>query len=210
MARTPNFEIQHPKNLQKSFPILIQKPAIMPTFSNTCKSLFSFFIIVKTATLAAQSLAPTLLTPAGNLEISSDGSSLSWSVGEIAVLHEVAADGNWLTQGFQQPDSARVDTSKTVRTSSSVIIPEGLAANQFFEPLLDKTIADLQTAELQIFNRWSERVYFESSLSPRWDGKNSGGAAFPEGAYFYILTLRKTDGSSEVFEKGALNVLRKR
>lgn len=95
-----------------------------------------------------------------------------------------------------------------VKTTSKVLTPNGsMGQNDDFEPLLDASIADFQSAELQVFNRWGERVHFENSASPRWDGKSPGGTVFPEGAYFYVLTVTKTDGSKYVHEKGALNIL---
>lgn len=59
---------------------------------------------------------------------------------------------------------------------------------------------------LQIFNRWGQRLYKETSENPRWDGKVNG-STVSEGAYLYRFDIQG-QYRGRFFEKGLLNVIR--
>ena len=64
-------------------------------------------------------------------------------------------------------------------------------------------------AEMKIFNRWGERVYY-ASLDNCWNGKieNTGPDA-PSGTYFYIITVIKTTNPNIPKEiHGSVNLIR--
>lgn len=64
-------------------------------------------------------------------------------------------------------------------------------------------------AEMKIFNRWGERIYY-ASLDNCWNGKieNSGPDA-PSGTYFYIITVIKTGNPNLPKEiHGSVNLIR--
>ena len=57
-------------------------------------------------------------------------------------------------------------------------------------------------AELTIYNRWGQIIYFSTGNNLKWDGKNSVGSKTPTGTYFYTLTIK-----DKKFE-GSLNLMR--
>ena len=57
-------------------------------------------------------------------------------------------------------------------------------------------------AELTIYNRWGQIIYFSTGNNLQWDGKNSVGSETPTGTYFYVLTIK-----DQKFE-GSLNLLK--
>jgi gliding motility-associated-like protein len=64
-------------------------------------------------------------------------------------------------------------------------------------------------AEMKIFNRWGERIYY-ASLDNCWNGKieNTGPDA-PSGTYFYIITVIKTSNPNIPKEiHGSVNLIR--
>ena len=52
--------------------------------------------------LTAQSISPSVISSAGGLGVSAGG-TLSYTVGEMAMIETFASPGHFLTQGFQQP-----------------------------------------------------------------------------------------------------------
>ncbi|MCC7297433.1 MAG: gliding motility-associated C-terminal domain-containing protein [Bacteroidia bacterium] len=73
---------------------------------------------------------------------------------------------------------------------ANVFTPNGDTKNECFRVFgLSKYCDD---AELKIFNRWGERVFFTDDLSECWNGTvNNLGVELPEGTYFYQVFLFK-------------------
>jgi gliding motility-associated-like protein len=65
----------------------------------------------------------------------------------------------------------------------------------------------LVSYELQIFNRWGERLKVIQSLSEGWDGTNARGLPVPEGVYVYHVKALLNDGS-EVDRGGTITLIR--
>jgi len=63
----------------------------------------------------------------------------------------------------------------------------------------------IEEVTLQIFNRWGQRLYKETSENPRWDGKVNG-STVSEGAYLYLFDIQG-QYRGRFFEKGLLNVI---
>ncbi len=114
-------------------------------------------------------------------------------------------------------DSAQVflqiqsnDLEQIKRDITDILTP-GLqdGSNDLFDPTaaFAKNGLSVFAAELTVFNRWGERVFFSNENPPVWDGLSGNGKPVPEGAFFYIL---KADvGAAKWWEvKGNLSVLR--
>jgi len=70
--------------------------------------------------------------------------------------------------------------------------------------------AECDEAELRIFNRWGERIFYTEDLSICWNGKvQNGGPELPDGTYFYQLYI-KTRDQKEVNKliAGSVNLIR--
>jgi hypothetical protein len=85
------------------------------------------------AALNAQSLTPTVIASTGGF--SSNGTnSLSYTVGEMTMVQTFSANGNILTQGFQQPNDQMVgllDLSQEA-FGSFAVYPNPAVDNLFF------------------------------------------------------------------------------
>jgi gliding motility-associated-like protein len=42
---------------------------------------------------------------------------------------------------------------------------------------------------VEIFNRWGNRVFYETPYNNSWDGKSDRGVDLPDGTYFYVINL---------------------
>ena len=68
------------------------------------KLYFVLAIAVSSLGLSAQSLSPQVIASTGGYTYNStNGTSLSYTVGEMTMVQTFSANGNILTQGFQQP-----------------------------------------------------------------------------------------------------------
>lgn len=90
---------------------------------------------------------------------------------------------------------------------SNVFTPNNDGKNDCFS--VSGYSPNCEEAEMKIFNRWGERVYY-SSLINCWNGRieNTGPEA-PSGTYFYIITVIKT-GNKKIPKEihGSVNLIR--
>lgn len=75
-------------------------------------------------------------------------------------------------------------------------MPDCLASNMGFSPNGDgindlwelPCINDYTNQEIQVLNRWGQRVFFSLGYSDPWDGR-SGGESLPSGTYYYLIVM---------------------
>ena len=82
----------------------------------------------------------------------------------------------------------------------NVFTPNGDNMNDEFTIEIPEKVE--KCAELTIYNRWGQIIYFSTGNNLKWDGKNSVGSETPTGTYFYTLTIK-----DQKFE-GSLNLMR--
>ena len=103
-------------------------------------------------------------------------------------------------------NSALDDLEKGIH---NVITPGGSPGqNDVFDPvgyLLARDFA-VDFAELSVFNRWGELLFFEKGDHPTWDGRDAKGRIVPQAAYYF--SLKTEDGATKRTFKGAVTVLR--
>ncbi len=105
----------------------MSKSIRMNKFYITLASLFFAFAA------NAQSLAPTVISSTGGFSQNANG-SLSYTVGEMTMVQTFSANGNILTQGFQQPNDqvvGLIDMTKD-QFGSFVVYPNPAVDNLFF------------------------------------------------------------------------------
>lgn len=61
--------------------------------------------------------------------------------------------------------------------------------------------------EFMVFNRWGERIHYEQSTNPEWDGRIRGGALAPQGVYVWQLNYRDARGKT-IIKKGNVLLLK--
>lgn len=92
-------------------------------------------------------------------------------------------------------------------------VPDCLASNMGFSPNGDgindlwelPCIDDYTNQEVQVLNRWGQRVFFSLGYSEAWDGRTVG-EVLPSGTYYYLITMA-LDGRQLEF-KGTLSIVR--
>ncbi len=77
------------------------------TMMKRASMLTAFLLLVSLSCVLAQSLSPTVISPAGRFA-SVGGYTLSETVGEMTMVETYSAGGSILTQGFQQPSDNNV------------------------------------------------------------------------------------------------------
>jgi gliding motility-associated-like protein len=61
--------------------------------------------------------------------------------------------------------------------------------------------------DMQIFNRWGERVFTSSDINFHWDGRFKGQLLTPQ-VLVYTLQITFIDGHSEMMQRGSITLLR--
>ena len=181
----------------------MKKHFFLPAFSRRSLGVGGFLLLL-CPTLRAQ----VLLTPAGGMTQLPGEGSLSWSMGEVAIAHELQGDA-LLTQGFQQSDFDTVLTtlpndSKRLRILlPNLITPNMDGQNDDFDPVTVlesyRYYVPRDRTELVIINRWGEVVY-RADPYKAWDGSN-----LPQATYYFRLL--RTD-SKKVITEGPVHLLR--
>ena len=98
------------------------------------KNIYSTFLALAVCLMAgAQSLSPTVISSTGGFSSNANG-SLSYTVGEMTMVQTFSANGNILTQGFQQPNenvTGLIDMTKD-EFGSFVVYPNPAVDNLWF------------------------------------------------------------------------------
>jgi hypothetical protein len=96
--------------------------------------VYSIFFLMFSATLLnAQMLTPTVIASTGGFTSNANG-SLSYTVGEMTMVQTFTANGNILTQGFQQPEdnlTGLIDITQD-EFGSFVVYPNPAVDNLWF------------------------------------------------------------------------------
>lgn len=98
------------------------------------KKIYFLLLLAFIATgLNAQMLTPTVISSTGGFSSNANG-SLSYTVGEMTMVQTFSANGNILTQGFQQPNdnvTGLIDLTKD-EFGSLVVYPNPAVDNMWF------------------------------------------------------------------------------
>jgi len=97
------------------------------------KIYFLFLLAFTTLGLNAQMLTPTVISSTGGFSSNANG-SLSYTVGEMTMVQTFSANGNILTQGFQQPNdnvTGLIDLTQDA-FGSFVVYPNPAVDNMWF------------------------------------------------------------------------------
>jgi gliding motility-associated-like protein len=87
----------------------------------------------------------------------------------------------------------------------SAFTPNGDGNNDLFQ--IYGNLKALKFVEINIFNRWGERVFKSNDINFTWDGTYIGGLLEP-GTLVYDLSLVFIDDHSDGVKKGSLTLLR--
>jgi len=127
------------------------------------------------------------------------------------VIHTFVQQGEYKVQLIAQNSNL----SALCNDTTSVIVDvEGYDIFNSFSPNSDN-INDvfhfddwmLKGIDVEIFNRWGQKVYHWSGMDGYWDGRSYNGQKLPEGVYFYNMQAQGVDGYS-FQEKGSITLFR--
>ncbi|MDZ4838460.1 MAG: PKD domain-containing protein [Bacteroidota bacterium] len=87
----------------------------------------------------------------------------------------------------------------------NVFTPNGDNINDVFDPRIKGALS----YELQIFNRWGERVFFTENKDEDWNGtnKNTGGDC-ADGVYYYVWNFKLVGNNSTLTKSGTVTLIR--
>ncbi|MCB9241704.1 MAG: gliding motility-associated C-terminal domain-containing protein [Flavobacteriales bacterium] len=85
----------------------------------------------------------------------------------------------------------------------SSFTPNGDGLNEVFKP----TLVNFENYELEIFNRWGERLFGTHDVNVGWDGTYNGNPV-PEGVYLYRMRFIATENGEFQNVNGLLHVVR--
>lgn len=152
--------------------------------------------------------------------VSTGGSNYSWNFGDTnnntstssAPTHTYNTMGTYVVT-FTVTDasglcSATASLSIEVFENSTIIIPNVFTPNgDNSNDVFKITTNGINTLTCDIFNRWGQKMFTIASPNESWDGKATGGAAAPDGTYFFMLKATGFDGK-EYEEQGYLTLFR--
>ena len=200
----------------KVSPVLTTEYYITETISSTgCKSKDSVKIIVfglpRIPFLQDKYLCLedtdkiTLYAPAGykNFWLKSADSSTSIIANDTGYYFLMVIN----EKGCKILDSAHVlQRCPPLLYMPSAFTPNGDTLNDYFRPISN----DVTGFEMQIYNRWGERIYTTDKLDPGWDGTFQNEKS-PAGTYLYFVTYTGYSKTGEIVEKylnGSFTLLR--
>ncbi|MEM1321235.1 MAG: gliding motility-associated C-terminal domain-containing protein [Bacteroidota bacterium] len=154
---------------------------------------------------------PINLSSSFQLTETDDGQQLlQWPAGlsgNFRFQYELCHD--WCSQLC---DTAEVRLQLLDATEPEVLdIPNGFTPNgddvndTFVIPQLETQPEQYPDAELTVFNRWGDILYYAAPYQNDWNGTSSNGKALPLGTYYFVLRLDIAKG--EIY-KGDVTILK--
>jgi len=134
--------------------------------------------------------------------------ALLWSTGSTDTEIEDLGKGTYgLTvtdaSGCEKAiDSIAIKTLCTDLVMYEIFTPNGDGVNDTW---VVEGIENFPDSQLEIFNRWGERVYLAIGYQNDWNGTTANGSELPAGTYYFILQLN--DGTGTI-HRGAITLLR--
>lgn len=190
------------------------------TIQNTtnCDSIITINLQVEPITLKlTKSNDISCDTPLSNL-LAEGANSLLWSPitglsnpniynptanPEKSITYYVLAKNNIGCTAF---DSIELLVNKVTKETKpiNVFTPNGDGFNDCF---LVQGIAEFESVEFTIYNRWGNTVYKSSNKNACWDGTSSKGENMLEGTYYYLLSGKNICGEN-IELHGSISLLR--
>ncbi|MGL5890245.1 MAG: gliding motility-associated C-terminal domain-containing protein, partial [Bacteroidia bacterium] len=140
----------------------------------------------------------------------SAGSAYLWSTGDTASALFVNAPGQYsvlvtnagclFADTFMIPDF----TGSSALYFPNSFTPNNDGLNETFKGFGE----GVWEYDLQIFNRWGERIFHTNNFTAEWDGKQNG-QLVQEDVYVWIATYRlNCDNGREIIRRGHVTVIR--
>jgi gliding motility-associated-like protein len=159
-------------------------------------------------------IAPLLVT---FTDLSTGASTYNWTFGDGSSVSTSTNPTNTYTTNGTYTVTLLITSGTCVDTATAIIIVENgltLEIPNVFTPNGDG-INDLFTIlstgvkeiDLQIFNRWGQKLYSFNGPKAAWDGLTGTGAKVPDGTYFFFVKATGFDDKT-IEKQGTVNLFR--
>lgn len=152
------------------------------------KLYLSLIAMVGMLFMHAQSLSPTVISSTGGFSSNANG-SLSYTVGEMTMVQTFSANGNILTQGFQQPNenvTGLIDMTKD-EFGSLVVYPNPAVENLWYGVELPES-GRLTISLFDVIGQKVSDVY-NASYSGGKVIQQTNVSTFAAGSYFLTMSF---------------------
>jgi gliding motility-associated-like protein len=159
-------------------------------------------------------IAPLLVT---FTDLSTGAASYNWTFGDGSAVSTSTNPTNTYTTNGTYTVTLLITSGTCVDTATAIIIVENgltLEIPNVFTPNGDG-INDLFTIlstgvkeiDLQIFNRWGQKLFSFNGPKAAWDGLTDKGAKVPDGTYFFFVKATGFDDKT-IEKQGTVNLFR--
>jgi gliding motility-associated-like protein len=191
------------------------------TTTGTCtqsSSLFTLTILNPIANFTADTLIGTSPLVVNFINESQNSNTYNWSLGDSTSSVIKNPSNKYITIRTYtvvltaSEDSRCPDTASAiviVKDSFAIVIPNIFTPNgDNINDIFSIISTDLQTLDVEIYNRWGLKLYEWHTSFGGWDGRNAkNGIECPDGTYYYIL-YAKGNNRKEIKQTGFVNLLR--
>jgi hypothetical protein len=160
-----------------------------------------YFLLITTLlslSVKAQMLTPTVISSTGGFSSNANG-SISYTVGEMTMVETFSANGNILTQGFQQPNDnilGLIDLSQD-EFGSFVVYPNPAVDNAWFGFQMPES----GRVSIALFNDLGQKVadVYNANYETGKTVEQVNVSKFAAGMYFLTMTFTsEKDGKTHV------------
>ncbi|MEL6675198.1 MAG: gliding motility-associated C-terminal domain-containing protein [Bacteroidota bacterium] len=139
--------------------------------------------------------------------------SYVWQDGSTEPTFRVLQAGTYsVTVSNECGSTEDVVSFETINCQCPGSVPTGFSPNAdgFNDTWLPVFGCNINSYQVQIFNRLGQSVFLSTSPTESWDGSMMGGAQLPEGVYVWVLryTFQGTGEEVEVVKGGTVTLLR--
>jgi hypothetical protein len=166
------------------------------------KKIYLVAVVVLSAMFAnAQMLTPTVIASTGGFSSNANG-SLSYTVGEMTMVQTFSANGNILTQGFQQPNdniTGLIDMTKD-EFGSFAVYPNPAVDNLTF----GFQLPEASKVQVSLYNAVGQKVadVYSGNYDTGKTIEQLNVTTYAAGVYILTLTaVSNVDGKAHVVSK---------
>ncbi|HLP51246.1 MAG TPA: T9SS type A sorting domain-containing protein [Chitinophagales bacterium] len=165
------------------------------------KKIYLLAVVLCTALLSnAQMLTPTVIASTGGFSSNANG-SLSYTVGEMTMVQTFSANGNILTQGFQQPNdniTGLIDMTKD-EFGSFVVYPNPAVDNLSF----GFQLPEAAKVSISLYNAVGQKVadVYNTNYDQGMVVQQLNVTTYAAGVYVLTMNAVAADGKTHVTSK---------
>ncbi|MFH0865455.1 MAG: T9SS type A sorting domain-containing protein [Bacteroidota bacterium] len=154
-----------------------------------------FALMLFTGILQSQTLSPTVISSSGGF-YSTGSAMLSFTVAEMTMVQTFTAGGNFLTQGFQQPEDYIVGITENPTVTGDILIypnpTNGIFTLNYFSNSSGENV-------IKMYNLVGQVVLTKAVLQS--EGTNTVTfdiGSFSQGIYMLELTTENSKGENQI------------